>query len=508
MSRIIFRKFFGAIEKALQHSRCRALEKIFFDQLNDGAGRFIRLIELSYPFLHIRCIIHREGADLRSAQLFKIAAAAKRSAKIIGNGADISARAAGNAEMNFSIFDFGYFKFTYCYWSWLQLHLNALARHFISPLTIFFNSRMGRRRLQNISCKRDRGFPDLVFRKLLKRLEIHRLALQIIRWGNCAQLNDTGIFLRLLLECFDVLRLPAGAADQQAGGQRVQRTAMPDLRIDQAAYFIQRIKRGPAVGLIDQHDCALLQLRFRRKIFHQAAKVAYLMLIWQVLGNLPHSAMKSFVWILLLLTITSGNVNAQSWQIGAQQGVSYWLTRKVIGVDRLRTLPGQHLTWDKALTLRYQTRKKLGFKIDAGTYHFRQHTPGAADSILAVNGDTYALTLRMGVMYDVTYPLLSYMFPRMAGMKSYIGFTCAPSLLWDDAIITNTADESDHLCRNRFGMWVGFSYTHEVPLSKKVLLVSEFAFEGRPFIKYRIDEDVLPVPNKRISVQSGLRFKL
>lgn len=205
----------------------------------------------------------------------------------------------------------------------------------------------------------------------------------------------------------------------------------------------------------------------------------------------------------------TGMLRAQSWHIGAQQGISYWLTRKALGVDRLHTLGGQHLTWDKELTLRYQTKKKLGFELGLGTYHFNQQTPGAAtDSIAGIDGDTHALSLRMAVVYDVTYPLLQYMFPRMAAMRSYIGFTCTPTLLWDDAIVTPVADQSYHLCRNRFAVWVGFSYTHEIPLAKHLLLVSQFAFQGRPFIKYRSSEDVMPFPNKRASIQSGIRFKL
>lgn len=214
--------------------------------------------------------------------------------------------------------------------------------------------------------------------------------------------------------------------------------------------------------------------------------------------------------ILVLLTGFCLDAPAQSWQAGVQQGISYWLTRKAWGTDRLRTVEGSHLTWDKEIALKYQSKKKLGFELGLGYYHFRQQTPGATeDTILSINGDSYGLSLRMAVLYDVTYPLLGFVFPQMASMKSYIAFTCTPSLLWDDAAVAlPDENESYQLCRTRFSVWVGFSYLHEVPLGKRLMLVNQFSFSGRPFVKYREEDYVLPIPNKRVAVQSGLRLKL
>jgi hypothetical protein len=213
--------------------------------------------------------------------------------------------------------------------------------------------------------------------------------------------------------------------------------------------------------------------------------------------------------LLLLFAVGTVSAHAQSWQVGVQQGISYWLTRRIVGIDRLQTRPGQHLTWDKELILKYQSTRKLGFELGLGTYHFRQQTPGTiGDSILQVDGDTHALSLRMAVVYDVTYPLLGYMFPKMAGMKSYIGFICTPTLLWDNAAVTSRTEEQYQFRRTCFSMWVGFSYTHEFPLTKRLFLISQLAFQGKPFIKYRINEDVMPYANKRVNIQSGLRIKL
>src|SRR5690606_36386130 len=107
--------------------------------------------------------------------------------------------------------------------------------------------------------------------------------------------------------------------------------------------------------------------------------------------------------------------------------------------------------------------------------------------------------------YDVTYPLLGYIFPVLSKMRSYVGFATEPRVLFSKTEIKETGEE---LHDRKFSLLLAFNYMHMVPLSKRWSLPSVLSFSAVPFDKHSRDKGDFYNPSRRIAWHTGIQYHL
>lgn len=213
-----------------------------------------------------------------------------------------------------------------------------------------------------------------------------------------------------------------------------------------------------------------------------------------------------FVAVLLGLTVT-----AQEAIIGVRQGLGFWLRKEGIGKGSLRYGQDDHFSWNKEVFFRKHLKNKWAGELSLATYQLKYRSQYANDQYRSSSAHlTRFFEANIVVQYDVTYPLFSYMFPVLTGMKSFLGFSAIPRVAIDgenqtlehkDGAITTGQRET-----RGFSFFLGMNYTHIIPLTKKFFLTSELSFSMQPFDAYR--RTATERPNRQISLMTGIGYKL
>lgn len=215
--------------------------------------------------------------------------------------------------------------------------------------------------------------------------------------------------------------------------------------------------------------------------------------------------MRPFLSILIPLILLVGSALAQGPLLGVRQGVGLWLNKRGIGQGSLVYADGQHLTWNKEVFYRDVIRQKWSYETSLTYFSFNNVRQGKRFASRTEKNEV--LKTSFSVQYDVTYPLIAYMFPFLRHARSYIGFNAAPIISFDRYRTialdgTETKENGQHVM-----MMIGFSYTHIIPVSKRLNITSVLSFQTNAFHKYTINP-YHEVPNKSVTWMGGLGYKL
>ncbi|MBN8670857.1 MAG: hypothetical protein ACK4EY_03470 [Flavipsychrobacter sp.] len=203
--------------------------------------------------------------------------------------------------------------------------------------------------------------------------------------------------------------------------------------------------------------------------------------------------MRKLSTILLSLLFIINSLHAQT-HIGIKHGLSLWLTKSGYGRGSLSFSERQTATYDKGITTRITLSPKFVLEESLLYYAYSETDISYAEDVVE---------LKNSLQYDVTYPLLGYMFPILKHTKTYVGLSIAPRI---------------HMARNNneasggrdafYSCLFGFSYTHVIPLTKNIFVQSQYIFEMKPFDNHKVYTGNIPLDNRRISWNTSLIFKL
>ena len=216
-----------------------------------------------------------------------------------------------------------------------------------------------------------------------------------------------------------------------------------------------------------------------------------------------HTVMfQKIILTILFLCCFAFHSNAQ--MLGVRQGYSLWLSKYGIGQQSLKYADGQHFTWEKEIFYRQKISTKWLVESDL-TYYALKNTRYEKEMPVSLRNDI--IKSNVSLQYDVTYPLLGYMFYFMQGMHSYVGFNVSQNISFNKKEkqqvdgTTSTSKSTDVF------MMVGFSYTHVIPVSKRLSLTSCFSFNTNSFSKYQ-PAAIYSRPNKSVSWMMGMGYDL
>jgi hypothetical protein len=216
--------------------------------------------------------------------------------------------------------------------------------------------------------------------------------------------------------------------------------------------------------------------------------------------------------ILILSFLLSGTSTAQQLFAGGRQGVGFWLTKNGNGIGSLKYAPDNHFSWNKELFLRRHTTR-WAYELGVTNYNMRYDRHHEKDGVRHHSDHrTRFVETNLSVQYDVTYPLVGYMFPALVKMKSFFGFTLTPRLAFEKISASEELPSGNRTStdsRNTsFSLFIGMSYTHVIPISKNWSVTSSFNFRMQPMDKYLRDEGDFYEPNRQISVMTGVLYSL
>lgn len=221
--------------------------------------------------------------------------------------------------------------------------------------------------------------------------------------------------------------------------------------------------------------------------------------------------------ILLILIFTAACVGTSSAQqgltMGIRQGVGMWFTKDGIGNGSFHTAEGDHFSWNKEIFARQEFSKKWAYEVSVINYHLdSRHDVREETKMISTNRNTQYIETGLSFQYDVTYPLAGYMFPALRGMKSFVGFGVFPRISFEDVTITTIGNDasrvSDIHSANNFALFLGFNYTHIVPLTQRLSLTSVFSVKMKPFDQNIFSNRDFSKPNRQVSVATGLSYRL
>lgn len=214
--------------------------------------------------------------------------------------------------------------------------------------------------------------------------------------------------------------------------------------------------------------------------------------------------MRKALTLMLLLLACGCSLQAQE-MVGFRQGVSLWMSRYGIGQGTLQLAQGQHFTWDKELFFRGNLEKKWWYEAGIANYRFRNTGSDRNHSMLSEQNDI--IETNFSLQYDVTNPLIGYMFKGMEQMKSYIGFNVSPAISFNKYQTEDVDGKRTDRRDRHMSVMIGFSYTHVIPITSRLNIVSRFSFETNSFSKYRSLVG-FSRPNKSIGWQTGIAYSL
>lgn len=197
--------------------------------------------------------------------------------------------------------------------------------------------------------------------------------------------------------------------------------------------------------------------------------------------------------ILFSSLLTSGNLYAQTY-VGIKHGISLWLTKSGYGQGSLSFSERQTITYDKGITSRITLTPKFVLEESLHYYKYKGTDMLEAEDVLE---------LKNSIQYDVTYPLLGYMFPILKNTKTYVGLSVAPRIH-----VSGKNNETQNNRETFYSCLLGFSYTHIIPVSKSIFVQSQYIFEMKPLDNHKVYNNNIPLDNRRISWNTSLIFKL
>ncbi len=196
---------------------------------------------------------------------------------------------------------------------------------------------------------------------------------------------------------------------------------------------------------------------------------------------------------LLPLLFIINSLYAQNY-IGIKHGMSLWLTKSGYGRGSLSFSERQTATYDKGITTRISLSPKFVLEESLLYYTYSETDISNAEDVVEIKNS---------LQYDVTYPLLGYMFPILKHTKTYVGLSVTPRVhMSRNNNETSGAREAFYSCL------LGFSYTHIIPLTKNIFVQSQYIFEMKPLDNHKVYTGNLPLDNRRISWNTSLIFKL
>lgn len=197
--------------------------------------------------------------------------------------------------------------------------------------------------------------------------------------------------------------------------------------------------------------------------------------------------------ILLPLLFIINSLYAQTY-IGMKHGMSLWLTKSGYGRSSLSFSERQTATYDKGLTTRITLSPKFVLEESLLYYTYSETDISNAEDIVE---------LKNSLQYDVTYPLLGYMFPILKHTKTYVGLSVVPRVH-----MTRNNNEASGGRDAFYSCLLGFSYTHVIPLTKNIFVQSQYIFEMKPLDNHKVYTGNVPLDNRRISWNTSLIFRL
>lgn len=206
-----------------------------------------------------------------------------------------------------------------------------------------------------------------------------------------------------------------------------------------------------------------------------------------------------------MLIALAPDVLAQQSMLGIRQGAGLWLHKQGIGQGSLKLTAGQRVTWNKEIFYRNAFEKKWSYEASVSYFSFNYIRMGRRYDRRTEKNEF--LKTNFSVQYNVTYPLLGYMIPFMRDMSSFIGFNMSPMISFDKYQTIELDGSETNKSGQNLSMMIGFSYTHIIPVSKKLNITSVLSFATNTFSKYEPATDYIR-PNKSISWMGGLGYKL
>ena len=213
---------------------------------------------------------------------------------------------------------------------------------------------------------------------------------------------------------------------------------------------------------------------------------------------------QKIILIIILLFCFAFFGKAQENMMGVRQGYSLWLSKYGIGQNSLKYADGQHFTWDKEIFYRQKISSKWLVESSL-TYYALKNSRYEKEAPISLRNDIIKSSISL--QYDVTYPLLGYMFYFMQGMHSYIGFNVSQNISFNKKEKQQIDGTMSTSKSTDVFMMVGFSYTHVIPVSKRLSLTSGLSFNTNSFSKYQ-PAAIYNRPNKSISWMMGMGYNL
>lgn len=197
--------------------------------------------------------------------------------------------------------------------------------------------------------------------------------------------------------------------------------------------------------------------------------------------------------ILLPLLFIINSLYAQTY-IGIKHGMSLWLTKSGYGRSSLSFSERQTATYDKGIATRITLSPKFVLEESLLYYTYSETDISNAEDVVE---------LKNSLQYDVTYPLLGYMFPILKHTKTYVGLSLAPRIH-----ISRNNNETPGNEEVFYSCLLGFSYTHVIPLTSNIFVQSQYIFEMKPLDNHKVYTGNVPLDNRRISWNTSLIFRL
>ena len=211
--------------------------------------------------------------------------------------------------------------------------------------------------------------------------------------------------------------------------------------------------------------------------------------------------MKKLIYAVAILLLLTSVASAQETFIGVREGTSLWLNKSYYSSNAINLYP-QRFTWDKQVLLRRNTRGKWSW--EAGIKHYKTKDIITTNNLEEPPRQTVVdnhLQADMTVQYDVTYPLTGYFFPVLRDMRTYLGLSIIP-------VMQFTQNKATREKGNSFMLMSGLTYTHTIPVGKRLLFSSVLTFRALKGDRQKYNTTDVTVANRNISYHAGIAYKL
>lgn len=192
--------------------------------------------------------------------------------------------------------------------------------------------------------------------------------------------------------------------------------------------------------------------------------------------------------LAILLTMLTYSTVAQI-QLGYRQGNSIWVTKSGHGQGSFSDSRLQKITYDREVFFRFPLRKKIFVECGSQYYSFatgKKYEYVGKESILQLNNH---------IQFDITNPLLGYLYPRLTNIRAFAGLNLSPRIH-----LTNKSQYHT--------LMLGLSYTHIFPVTDKICIGSQFSYQAVILDHLKVYVGEAPSLNRRISWQTSIIYRL